>query len=161
MGAGKSTIGRRLAESIGSHFCDSDQEIEKRTGVSISTIFDIEGESGFRDREATVIDDLTQQQNIVLATGGGAVLRQENRTRLAARGLVIYLYATAEQLYRRVRLDRSRPLLQNGDPQGTLQQLLQQRDPLYREIADLVIMTDNRSIPQAIPDLIEQIEKMI
>jgi shikimate kinase len=158
MGAGKSTIGKRLAESLGKTFIDSDHEIEARTGVSIPTIFDIEGEEGFRNRESAVIDELSQRQNIVLATGGGAVLRKENRSHLAARGLVVYLCASAEQLYNRTRHDRNRPLLQNSDPLSTLQGLLDQRDPLYREVADLVVPTDDRSIQQAIPELIERIE---
>ena len=160
MGAGKSTIGKRLAESLGKEFIDSDHEIEARTGVSIPTIFDIEGEEGFRNRESTVIDELSQQRDVVLATGGGAVLRKENRSHLAARGLVIYLSATADQLYKRTRHDRNRPLLQNEDPLGTLQNLLDQRDPLYREVADLVVETDDRSVQQAIPELIEKIESI-
>lgn len=160
MGAGKSTIGKRLAESLGKEFLDSDHEIEARTGVSIPTIFDIEGEAGFRNRESGVIDTLSQRKDIVLATGGGAVLRPENRSHLASRGLVIYLCATAEQLHKRTRHDRNRPLLQNGDPLATLQSLLDQRDPLYREVADLVVETDDRSVQQAIPELIEKIENI-
>ncbi len=160
MGAGKSTIGKRLAESLGKEFIDSDHEIEARTGVSIPTIFDIEGEEGFRNRESTVIDELSQQRDVVLATGGGAVLRKENRSHLAARGLVLYPSATADQLYKRTRHDRNRPLLQNEDPLGTLQSLLDQRDPLYREVADLVVETDDRSVQQAIPELIEKIESI-
>ncbi len=160
MGAGKSTIGKRLAESMGKVFLDSDHEIEDRTGVSIPTIFDIEGEAGFRDRESAIIDELTNKKGIVLATGGGAVLRSENRKVLAARGLVIYLNASVEQLFQRTRMDRNRPLLQTGDPKQKLQDLLTQRDPLYREIADLVVDTDDRSIQQAIPELIEKIEKL-
>ncbi len=160
MGAGKSTIGKRLAESLGKTFVDSDHEIEARTGVSIPTIFDIEGEEGFRNRESAVIDELSQRKDIVLATGGGAILRPENRSHLGGRGLVIYLCATADQLYNRTRHDRNRPLLQNDDPLGTLQNLLDQRDPLYREVADLVVETDERSVQQAIPELINKIEKI-
>ncbi len=160
MGAGKSTIGRRLAESMGKEFLDSDHEIEKRTGVSIPTIFDIEGEQGFRDRESAVIDELTRKKGITLATGGGAVLNAENRRWLAARGIVIYLNATVDQLYKRTRLDRNRPLLQTKNPKERLQQLLTERDPLYREIADLVVDTDDRSVQQAIPEMIEKIEKL-
>lgn len=160
MGAGKSTIGKRLAEPLGKTFVDSDHEIEARTGVSIPTIFDIEGEEGFRNRESTVIDELSQRKDIILATGGGAILHPENRSHLAGRGLVVYLCATAEQLYNRTRHDRNRPLLQNDDPKGTLQNLLDQRDPLYREVADLVVETDDRSVQQAIPELIEKIEKI-
>ncbi len=161
MGAGKSTVGRRLADALGKTFVDSDHEIEARNGVSIATIFDIEGEAGFRNRERIVIDELSQRRNVVLATGGGAVLHPENRSHLSARGLVVYLCATAEQLYNRIRHDRSRPLLQNSDPLGTLQSLLEQRDPLYREVADLVVETDERSAQLAIPKLIESIEKIV
>ena len=157
MGAGKSTIGKRLAESMGKKFLDSDHEIEGRTGVSIPTIFDIEGEQGFRDRESAIIDELTQKKGVILATGGGAVLRPENRRHLAARGIVIYLNATAEQLYKRTRLDRNRPLLQTDNPKKRLQELLTEREPIYREIADLVVDTDDRSVQQAIPELIEKI----
>lgn len=160
MGAGKSTIGKRLAESIGKQFIDSDHEIERRTGVSIPTIFDIEGESGFRNRESAVIDELTQQRGVVLATGGGVILRPENRSHLAARGLVIYLSASVKQLYKRTRMDRNRPLLQTDNPREQLQRLHDERDPLYREISDLVVETDNRSVQQAIPDLIRKIEQL-
>jgi len=158
MGAGKSTIGRRLAESLGKEFIDSDHEIENRTGVSIPTIFDIEGEDGFRNRESSVIDELSQRKGVVLATGGGAVLRTENRQHLAARGLVIYLKANTEQLHKRTRLDRNRPLLQTGDPKEKLQQLLEARDPLYQEIADLVIETGDHSVQQTASDIIQKIE---
>ena len=160
MGAGKSTIGKRLAESMGKKFIDSDHEIERRTGVSIPTIFDIEGEEGFRTRETAVIDDLTQQRGIVLATGGGAILRPENRSFLSARGLVIYLNASVDQLHRRTRMDRNRPLLQTDDPRARLQSLFDERDVLYREVADLVTGTDERSVQQAIPELIHKIEQL-
>lgn len=160
MGAGKTTIGKRLAESMGKKFIDSDHEIEERTGVTIPTIFDIEGEEGFRNRESSIIDELTRKKGIVLATGGGAVLRPENRKHLAARGMVIYLNASVEQLYKRTRMDRNRPLLQTDDPKKRLQSLFEERDPLYREIADLVAETDDRSIQQALPALIEKIENL-
>ncbi len=160
MGAGKTTIGKRLAESMGKQFIDSDHEIEKRTGVNIPTIFDIEGEEGFRNRESTILDELTQKKGVILATGGGAVLRPENRKYLAARGMVIYLSASVEQLYKRTRMDRNRPLLQTGNPKKKLQSLFEERDPLYREIADLVAETDDRSIQQALPALIEKIENL-
>ena len=160
MGAGKSTIGKRLAESMGKKFIDSDHEIERRTGVSIPTIFDIEGEEGFRTRETAVIDELTQQRGIVLATGGGAILRPENRSFLSARGLVIYLNASVDQLHRRTRMDRNRPLLQTDDPRARLQSLFDERDVLYREVADLVTGTDERSVQQAIPELIHKIEQL-
>ena len=160
MGAGKSTIGKRLAESMGKKFIDSDHEIERRTGVSIPTIFDIEGEEGFSTRETAVIDELTQQRGIVLATGGGAILRPENRSFLSARGLVIYLNASVDQLHRRTRMDRNRPLLQTDDPRARLQSLFDERDVLYREVADLVTGTDERSVQQAIPELIHKIEQL-
>ncbi len=160
MGAGKTTIGKRLAESMGKKFIDSDHEIEERTGVTIPTIFDIEGEEGFRNRESAIIDELTQKKGVILATGGGAILRPENRKYLAARGMVIYLNASVEQLYKRTRMDRNRPLLQTSNPKERLQSLFEERDPLYREIADLVAETDDRSIQQALPSLIEKIENL-
>jgi shikimate kinase len=145
---------------MGKKFIDSDHEIERRTGVSIPTIFDIEGEEGFRTRETAVIDELTQQRGIVLATGGGAILRPENRSFLSARGLVIYLNASVDQLHRRTRMDRNRPLLQTDDPRARLQSLFDERDVLYREVADLVTGTDERSVQQAIPELIHKIEQL-
>ena len=145
MGAGKSTIGRHLAKSLGMEFVDSDHEIERRTGASIPLIFDVEGEAGFRQREKKVIDELTQRDGIVLATGGGAVLDPENRACLRERGKVIYLYATIEQLLARTAKDRNRPLLQTADPRARLQELLLARDILYREVADLVVDTGGRT----------------
>src|SRR3569832_1634370 len=138
MGAGKSTIGRQLAKSLGCEFIDSDHEIEARTGANIPLIFDVEGEAGFRQREKKIIDDLTQREHIVLATGGGVVLDPENRAHLHARGLVVYLYATVDQLLARTAKDRNRPLLQTANPRARFEELMQVRDPLYREIADLV-----------------------
>ena len=149
MGAGKSTIGRQLAKELGWEFVDSDHEIEARTGASIPLIFDVEGEAGFRLREKKVIDELSRREGVVLATGGGVVLDPENRAHLAARGVVVYLCATADQLYARTAKDRNRPLLQTPDPRGKLQNLLAQRDPLYREIADLVVDTGKRSVRTA------------
>ncbi|HDP88948.1 MAG TPA: shikimate kinase AroK [Thioalkalivibrio sp.] len=142
MGAGKSTIGRRLATLLDREFVDSDKEIETRTGVDIPTIFEFEQESGFRDREAAVIEDLTMQDGIVLATGGGAVLRPENRRRMKARGFVIYLRTSVDEQLRRTAHDRNRPLLQTPNPRARLEALLAERDPLYTEIADLVVDTD-------------------
>lgn len=148
MGAGKTTIGRRLAQALGRDFLDTDKEIERRTGVSIPLIFEMEGEAGFRAREKTVIADLTQRQDIVLATGGGAVLDPANRRCLAERGLVIYLYTTVDEQLRRTRHDTNRPLLHTADPRTRLQELLRIRDPLYREVANLIINTDNKSTRQ-------------
>lgn len=149
MGAGKTTIGKYLADHLKLQFADTDTEIEARTGADIPWIFDVEGEEGFRDREQQVVEELTYWDNIVLATGGGVVQRPENRNALGGRGFVIYLYATVEEQVRRTRRDRRRPLLQNGDPQTILRELMEVRDPLYREIADHVIETDGFS-PRAV-----------
>jgi shikimate kinase len=145
MGAGKSTVGRLLAREFGFAFIDSDHEIEARNGVPIATIFELEGEAGFRSRERRVIDELTRRDRIVLATGGGAVIDSENRRDLAGRGFVIYLHARPESLYQRLRNDRSRPLLQTADPRARLAQLYRERDPWYREAADLVVETGRQS----------------
>ena len=145
MGAGKTTIGRQLARSLGLGFADSDTEIEARTGADIPWIFDVEGEAGFRDREEAVLAEMTTWDDTVLATGGGAVLRPANRQVLAERGFVIYLRTTLEEQLRRIRKDRNRPLLQTADPEGTLRRLFAERDPLYRSVADLVIDTDSSS----------------
>lgn len=146
MGAGKTTVGRRLAELRGLEFIDSDHEIEARTGVDIPYIFEREGEAGFRKRESQVIAELVMRQGIVLATGGGVVLDADNRRVLSAHGYVVYLHASIEQqLHRTARAD-NRPLLNNvTDRRGVLSTLLAQRDPLYREIADLIVNTDSRS----------------
>jgi shikimate kinase len=146
MGAGKTTVGRALARRLGRAFFDSDHEIEARTGVRIPTIFEHEGEAGFRDRESEVIDDLTQRQGIVLATGGGAVLRPENRRWLMARGSVVYLCAHPHDLWLRTRRDKNRPLLQTEDPRGRLEALYAVRDPIYRECAHFVMETGRPSI---------------
>ena len=141
MGAGKSTIGRSLAKRLNKEFFDSDRVIEERTGVDIATIFEIEGEQGFRDREVQVIEELCQMGNIVLATGGGGVLREENRKNMKKFGHVVYLCTTAELLYSRIRYDKSRPLMQTENPLDTLKTLLQGREPFYREVSDLIITT--------------------
>lgn len=145
MGAGKTTIGKQLAKSLGMDFSDSDQEIRRRTGVDIPTIFEYEGEEGFRERESQALKDLTQQDNLVLATGGGAVERPENRQNLSARGIVVYLECSARQQYDRTYRDRNRPLLQTEDPLATLEELLVLRDPLYRETADYTVSTEGRT----------------
>ena len=146
MGAGKTTVGRQLARRLGKRFVDADQEIESRTGVKVTTIFEIEGEDGFRAREARVIDELTEAADVVLATGGGAVLDPHNRARLAERGYVIYLRAQPRDLWQRTRHDKSRPLLQGVDPLERLEELFAVRDPLYREVADLVIETGRQGV---------------
>jgi len=157
MGAGKSTIGRQLAKQLSMSFHDSDHEIEQRTGVDIPLIFELEGEAGFRKREAEVIDTLTRLPGIVLATGGGAILDPENRTRLASRGKVIYLHTSVDQQLSRTRHDRNRPLLQTPDPRTTLEELLAIRDPLYRDVADLVIETDGMHVR----DVVRKIVKLL
>ncbi|QNM96460.1 shikimate kinase AroK [Chitinimonas koreensis] len=145
MGAGKTTIGRALARSTGKAFYDSDHEIEARTGVRIPVIFEIEGEPGFRAREVETIRELTSHENIVLATGGGAVLSPEVRSVLSSRGYVIYLRAPVEELYQRTKNDKNRPLLQLADPRAKLEALYAVRDPLYREVADIVIDTSRQN----------------
>ena len=157
MGAGKSTIGRHLAKSLGLEFVDSDHEIERRTGASIPLIFDVEGEAGFRQREKKVIDELSRRSGIVLATGGGVVLDPDNRARLRERGQVVYLYATVEQLLTRTAKDRNRPLLQTADPRARLQELLEDRDALYREVADVVVDTGGRTARSAERDILAKI----
>ena len=147
MGAGKTTIGKQLAQLLHLDFVDSDQEIESRTGAPIDWIFDIEGEDGFRLREKNIIEELSQRQGIVLATGGGAVVNPENRKFLAGRGIVVYLETSIEQQLERTRKDKRRPLLQNNDdPEATLVALHKERDAQYREIADVVVATNENSI---------------
>ena len=157
MGAGKSTIGRLLARELGLEFLDSDQEVEARTGASVSLIFDVEGERGFRSRESAVIAELTDRTGILLSTGGGAVLDSENRKHLASRGTVVYLQASVAQQLERTRFDRSRPLLQGDDPEGVLKQLIEKRDPLYREIADIVVTTDGRKARAVAGEIVEKL----
>jgi shikimate kinase len=158
MGAGKSTIGRQLAEALSYNFRDSDSEIQRRTGVDISTIFEFEGEEGFRERERQVIEELIQEDGIVLATGGGAVLRPENRQGLTARGFVIYLYCSPEQQYARTARDRNRPLLQTEDPKARLLALMEERDPLYRQIADMVVSTEKRGTTSVVKEIRRRLE---
>lgn len=155
MGAGKTSVGRLLAKRLQKTFLDSDHEIEVRTGVRIPLIFEIEGEVGFRRREACVVQELVALSNIVLATGGGAVLDPANRAALRATGTVIYLRAAPSELYLRTRHDRNRPLLRTSDPLGKLEELHSIRDPLYRECAHLVVDTGN----QAIRSLVSRIER--
>jgi shikimate kinase len=159
MGAGKSTIGRLLARRMKRPFFDSDLEIEQRCGVSVPVIFDIEGEPGFRAREAQVIAELAEREGIILATGGGAVLDAESRRRLATRGTVVYLHAPPADLYERVRHDKNRPLLATADPLAKLEALYAERDPLYREIADLVIDTGKQSAPMLARELQGRLEE--
>ena len=158
MGAGKTTIGRQLASELSLEFFDSDHEIEKRTGVTITHIFDIEGEAGFRKRETAMIDELTLKSGIVLATGGGAILKPENRQFLMSRGTSIYLYANIETLLERTAKDRNRPLLQTDDPQAKLEELFKIRDPLYRETADVIIDTGKDSVRLAIKEILDKLQ---
>ncbi len=144
MGAGKSTIGRYLADRLGRVFCDSDHEIERRTGASVPLIFAVEGEVGFRRWEALVLEDLVARPNVVLATGGGAVLALRNRELMKAHGTIVYLHADPHTLWERVRRDRHRPLLQAEDPEARVAALMREREPLYRELADLIVDTDRR-----------------
>jgi shikimate kinase len=145
-GAGKSTLGRQLARRLHKRFVDADAELELRLGVSIPTIFEIEGEAGFRDREEVTIAELTILEGIVLSTGGGAVLRPANRVRLKENGTVIYLHAEPSALWARIRHSRNRPLLQTADPIGRLAELYAQRDALYRETADHVVESERREV---------------
>lgn len=157
MGAGKSTIGRQLARALRVPFVDSDHVIEERTGAKIPLIFELEGEAGFRTRERAVIDDLTQREGIVLATGGGAVLAPENRACLSARGCVVYLQTSVNQQLARTGRDRNRPLLQTENPRARLEELLQVRDPLYREIAHVVIDTDGRKVGSVVKEILRKV----
>lgn len=145
MGAGKSTIGRVLAAELHLGFRDSDKVIEDRTGADIPWIFDMEGEEGFRDRESAVLDELSKGQDIVIATGGGIILRPQNREIMKSSGYVCYLTASIEQLVERTARDKKRPLLQVENPRQKIIDLVALRDPLYREAADFVINTDRRS----------------
>lgn len=150
MGTGKTTIGSQLAKALCYSFLDTDLEIETRTGASVALIFDVEGESGFRQREKRMIDELTSRDQIVLATGGGAVLGEENRQHLAERGFVVYLRTGVETLLQRMRFDSTRPLLQTDDPERTLRAITEQREPLYMSIADAVIDTGRLSVKQVV-----------
>ena len=145
MGAGKTTIGKMLSADLGWEFFDSDRFIEEKSGANIPWIFDVEGESGFRDREEQAIDCLTNREGIVLATGGGAILREMNRNRLSSRGIVVYLCTSIEQQLQRTARDRNRPLLQTADPEAVLRALFEIRDPLYQETADIILKTDQRN----------------
>ncbi len=158
MGAGKTTVGRLLARRLKRSFFDTDEEIERRCGVRIPVIFDIEGEAGFRARETQIIAELCALDNAVLATGGGAVLAEENRRIIAARGIVVYLHARPPHLWQRVRHDRNRPLLAAAEPQKKLDTLYAERDPLYREVADLVVDTGKQSVQTLAKDLLARLE---
>lgn len=157
MGAGKTTIGRLIAKQLGMEFYDSDFEIERRTGVKIPLIFELEGQEGFRKREAAVIEELSQLDNIVMATGGGAVLLPENRAFLKNNGTVIYLRANPHDLWQRTRNDKTRPLLQGGDIKQTLEKLYVERNPIYTELANYIVDTG----AQSAADITNHIEQML
>ncbi|MCH8135269.1 MAG: shikimate kinase AroK [Proteobacteria bacterium] len=161
MGVGKSTIGRALAELLGLEFADSDREIETSTGADIPWIFDVEGESGFRLREIRMIERLSAKQNVVLATGGGAVLAAENRACLSSRGVVVYLRASIAQQLERTSRDRNRPLLQTDDPESKIRQLMAIRDPLYLEVADIIVDTNRRNPKSVSREISKQLDRMV
>lgn len=159
MGAGKSTVGRQLAAALDMRFVDSDKLIEERTGASIPLIFDVEGEAGFRRRESAVIDELTGQSGLVVATGGGAVMTQGNRDCLR-RGVTVYLQTSVARQLERTRHDRNRPLLQVDNPEARLAELLKVREPLYREVASITVSTDRGTVRAVIRDILAQLEKL-
>ena len=160
MGAGKSTIGRQLAQMLGMEFMDSDSVIEERAGADIDWIFDVEGEAGFRKREERIINELTQGQGVVLSTGGGSILSKDNRNVLSARGIVIYLETTIDKQFERNQRDKKRPLLQNDDPRKTLEELAKIRNPLYEEIADITLQTDDQAAKLVATNIIEMIDNL-
>lgn len=161
MGAGKTTIGRQLAAALGCKFVDLDQAIEARCGVRVATIFDIEGEAGFRRRETAALDEYSHQTGLVLATGGGTVLAPENREMLKSRGCVVYLRAGVDELWRRVARDRNRPLLHTPDPRQRLADLIAQRERLYAELADITLDTAGQSVPRVLQTLLPQLRSAL
>jgi shikimate kinase len=159
MGAGKTTTGKRLARTLDKQFIDSDREIELRTGATISLIFEIEGEAGFRAREAKLIAELAGYSNTVLSTGGGAILDLNNRKHLKSNGYVIYLRATIDKLLARAKPDKNRPLLHTDNPRAVLMELIEQRSPLYEQTADLIVDTDQRTARGVVNAILREIEK--
>ncbi len=161
MGVGKTTIGSHLARKLKYDFVDSDTEIEKRTGASISLIFDIEGEEGFRKREAEMIKKLTQRRHIVLSTGGGSVLDEKSRQNLRSKGYVVYLKASVDILFERLKKSRNRPLMETGDKQKVIEDLLAEREPLYLAVADITTATDGRSAQDVAREIFNQYERYV
>ena len=159
MAVGKTTIGKLLADALGLSFVDSDHEIESRAGTNVAWIFDVEGEDAFRDRESKVIDDITNQCSVLLATGGGSVLRQENRDKLAERGVVIFLDTNVETQLKRTAKDTKRPLLQTGNPRAVLTQLKIERDPLYTEVADIRVFVGNAGSKKTVNSILQKLRK--
>lgn len=157
MGAGKSAVGRQLARLLHLDFVDSDDEIESRTGVDIPFIFEKEGEEGFRKREVRVIDELTERDGVVLATGGGVVMDAGSRSKLGGRGYVVYLHTSVDQQLERTQRGRERPMLGDGDRQKILLDLMLAREPLYREIADLVVETDGRRVQKVAKEIFDSL----
>jgi shikimate kinase len=160
MGAGKSTVGRQLAQRLGLAFYDSDKVIEERTGASIPTIFSLEGENGFRDREEQVIAELCTLENVLIATGGGSVLRETNRKQLRNAGYVVYLRANADHLYQRIKHDKSRPLMQTDNPLQTLRDLLKAREPYYLEVADIVVQTGKQKVNVIVREIERKLKQL-
>lgn len=159
MGSGKTTIGQRLASLLGLEFLDCDHELEAHTGASVSLIFDVEGEEGFRARETRLLADLTTRQGVLIATGGGVILREENRRMLRDTGLVVYLKTSVAQQLRRLSRDRSRPLLQTEDRRARLEALAERRNPLYEEVAQIVFPAQNRGLDAVAKDLERKIRQ--
>ena len=160
MGAGKTTIGNKLAEILNKQFIDSDYEIEQKTGASIPLIFELEGEIGFRKRETQILEELTQKNNTILATGGGAIISAKNRALLKRTGFVIYLQAPLDQLLKRTAKDRNRPLLQTENPRKVLAKLLEQREPYYQEVADLIYETNQKPLRDIAAEITQLLEKL-
>lgn len=160
MGAGKSAVGRPLAEQLGWRFWDSDQVLEERTGVDIARIFDVEGEAGFRAREEAILQELTRHRHVVLATGGGSVLRASNRNCLRERGISVYLRTSVDTQLLRTR-HSDRPLLRTDDPRARLQELMLERTPLYQMLADITVDTDHGTIAAIVDDIIQRLGERV
>ena len=157
MGAGKSSIGKRLAKRIDREFYDSDRVLEERTGVAITTIFELEGELGFRNRETNILKDLVQLNNAVIATGGGVILRETNRKLMKSSGTIVFLQTSIDTQLKRTRHDKKRPLLQTGNRRAKLMALAKERDPVYEDLADITICTDSQSISSSVSQIIKQL----